>query len=186
MRKVIFQMMVSVDGYFEGPNHELDWHLVDAEFNAYAAAFLDSLDALLFGRVTYQLMASYWPTSMANDDDPIIAGKMNALQKIVFSKSLDKVEWQNSRLVKDNFAAEVSKLKQQPGKDIAIFGSSDLAVELSEHGLIDEYRILVAPIALGNGKPLFKGLKSRLKLKFLRAKTFKSGVVMLEYAPAGK
>jgi dihydrofolate reductase len=183
MRKVIFQMMVSLDGYFEGPNREIDWHLVDEEFNDVASEFLDTVDTLLFGRVTYQLMAGYWPTELATTDDPIIAAKMNSLQKIVFSKMLNKVEWNNSRLVKENIAEEVSELKKQPGKNMAIFGSSDLAVLLMKHGLIDEFHIFVNPVVLGGGKPLFKGLNERFKFRLLRTQVFGSGVVMHCYQP---
>ncbi len=183
MRKIILSNLVSLDGYFEGPNREIDWHNVDEEFNEYAIDFLNSVDTLLFGRVTYQLMASYWPTPTAIENDPIVADKMNSLPKIVFSRTLDKVEWENSRLVNENIAEEVSKLKQQPGKDLAIFGSSDLALTLIQHGLIDEYRIIVNPVVLGNGKPLFKGIKNRLNLKLLKTKVFRSGNVCLYYEP---
>src|SRR6185295_1195127 len=115
MRKVIFQMMISLDGFFEGPNREIDWHNVDEEFNEYAIDLLDNVDVLLFGRVTYELMANYWPTLSATTDDPIVASKMNSLPKIVFSRTLEKADWNNTRLVKENIAEEVSKLKQQPG-----------------------------------------------------------------------
>jgi len=181
MRKIIFQMMVSLDGYFEGPNKELDWHLVDDEFNDYASDLLSSVDTLLFGRVTYQLMASYWPTPTAKTNDPLIAEKMNNLPKIVFSKTLAKVEWNNTRLVKENAAEEISKLKREPGKDMAIFGSSDLTVSLMSSGLIDEYRIFVNPVVLGSGKALLKGLKDRLYLNLIRTRIFKSGLVLLCY-----
>ena len=183
MRRIIFQMMVSLDGYFEGPNKELDWHVVDEEFNHYASDLLDSVDTLIFGRVTYQLMASYWPTPAATVNDPVIARKMNGLPKIVFSKSLDEAKWQNTRLVKENAVEEISRLKQQPGKDMAIFGSSDLAVSLTPSGLIDEYRIFFNPIFLGAGKPLLHGLKGRLRLKLMKDRQFNSGVVMLCYQP---
>jgi len=129
-------------------------------------------------------MASYWPTDAAIHDDPEVAGLMNSLSKIVFSRTLDKPEWNNSRLVKNNVVEEVSKLKQQPGKDIAIFGSSDLAVTLAEQGLIDEYRIIVNPLFLGGGTPLLKGIKEKVNLKLLNARIFKSGNVLLYYAPA--
>ena len=184
MRKIIFQMMVSLDGYFEGPNKELDWHLVDEEFNEYASDLLGSVDTILFGRLTYQLMAGYWPTSAAKTNDPVIAAKMNSLRKIVFSKTLAKAEWNNTVLVKDNAAEEILKLKRQPGKDMVIFGSSDLTVSLMDSDLVDEYRIFVNPVVLASGKPLLKGLKDRLSLSFIRAKIFKSGLVMLCYGPA--
>jgi dihydrofolate reductase len=183
MRKIIFQMMITVDGFFEGPDRELDWHIVDKDFNNYAIDLLDSVDTILFGRVTYQMMADYWPTPSAIEDDPIIAERMNFLPKVVFSSTLEKVEWQNSRLVKGNISEEVTRLKHQPGKDMAIFGSSDLAVELTTFGLIDEYRIIVNPIALGSGKRLFKGLHERLRLKLIKTNTFSSGTVLLCYQP---
>jgi dihydrofolate reductase len=183
MRKVFLFNMVTLDGFFEGPNQDISWHHVDDEFNEFAIDQLHEIDTLLFGRVTYQGMASYWPTEFAISNDPVVAGLMNNLPKIVFSKTLEKADWNNSRLVKENAAEEVSKLKQQPGKDIAIFGSSDLAVTLAENHLIDEYRIIVNPVFLGSGTSLLKGIKERLNLKLLKAKTFKSGNVLLYYAP---
>jgi dihydrofolate reductase len=183
MRKVIFFMLTSLDGYFEGPDRDINWHNVDDEFNEFAVQQTGEFGALLFGRVTYELMASYWPTEAAKRDDPIVAGLMNSLPKVVFSKTLQKVDWENTRLVKDNFVESVSKLKQEAGKDIAIFGSSDLTVILMEQGLVDEYRIMVNPIVLGNGKPLFKGVKNKINLKLIKTKTFKSGNVLLHYKP---
>lgn len=181
MRKVFVFDMITLDGLFEGPDHGLDWHNVDAEFNEFAIQQLDEIDALLFGRATYQIMASYWPTENARTDDPIVAGKMNAMAKIVFSKTLEKAEWNNTRLIKKDVPEEVLKLKQLPGKDIAIFGSSDLTVSLIPHGLIDEFRIMVNPVVLGSGKPLFQGISDKLDLKLLKTKTFKSGNVLLYY-----
>lgn len=183
MREVIFQMMVSLDGYFEGPNREIDWHVVEDEFNAYAIDLLDAVDLLVFGRVTYQLMAGYWPTPDAIENDPVIAAKMNALPKLVFSRTLDHAGWNNTRLVRENPAAELSELKRQPGKDIAIFGSSDLALALIEDKLIDEFRIFVAPVVLGSGKPLLHGIRKRLRLQLARTVVFGSGVVGLFYRP---
>ena len=184
MRKVILFMMVTLDGFFEGPNGEIDWHNVDQEFNKFAIEQMDSVDILLFGRKTYKLMASYWPTPAAATDDPIVADKMNRLPKIVFSKTLSSVEWQNTRLVKENVAEEVAKLVHQPGKDLIIFGSSDLAVTFIQHGLLDEFRVMVNPVVLGSGKPLFKGIDAKLNLKLLKTRTFRSGNVLLYYQPA--
>lgn len=186
MRKIIFFNLISLDGYFEGPNGNIDWHNVDEEFNQFAEEHTAEFGALLFGRVTYELMASYWPTDAAKRDDPVIAKIMNDLPKLVFSNTLQKVDWENTRLVKTNFVEEVTKLKQQPGKDIAIFGSSDLAVSFLEHGLIDEFRIMVNPIVLGGGKPLLKGIANKLVLKLVKTKVFKSGNILLYYQPVGK
>lgn len=186
MRKVIFQMMISVDGYFEGPNREIDWHNVDNEFNDYAISFLKSVDTLLFGRVTYELMAGYWPTEAALSDDPVVAERMNSLEKIVFSRTLAEAGWKNTTLVKKDIAESVEILKQKPGRDIAIFGSSDLALALLPSGLIDELNILISPVILGQGKTLFRGIDSRLYLKLLSTKIFRSGNVLLRYQPVRK
>ena len=179
--------MVTLDGFFEGPNKELDWHIVDEEFNEYAIDLLSNVDAILFGRVTYQLMADYWPAAATNPStsksDLEIADKMNNLPKIVFSKTLQEVEWNNSRLVKENIAEEISKMKQQPGKDMVIFGSGSIVSTFMQHGLIDEYRIIVNPVVLGNGKPLFKGINDKHNLKLLKTRVFSSGIVILFYEP---
>jgi dihydrofolate reductase len=184
MRKILLSMMVTLDGYYAGSNDEIDWHTVGDEFNDYAIAMLDSLDTLIFGRATYVGMASYWPTPTALKNDPIVAGKMNDLSKIVFSRTLEKVEWQNSRLVKEVNPQDILKMKQQPGKDMAIFGSGDLVTTFAQMGLIDDYRILINPVALGSGKPLFQGIQDRLHLKLIGTKTFKTGLVLLQYQPA--
>jgi len=173
--------MVSLDGFFEGSNKEIDWHTVDSEFNAYAIDFLQHLDTLLFGRVTYELMASYWPSQDALSDDPIVANLMNSIQKVVVSNSLKKAEWNNTQLIKENIVEEIRKLKNQKGKDIAIFGSSDLALSLIEADLIDEFRIIISPTVIGEGKSLFAGIGHRLHFKLTKSQTFSSGNVLLHY-----
>ena len=183
MRKVILFNLVTLDGFFEGPNGEIDWHNVDEEFNEFAVHQVNTADGLIFGRVTYELMASYWPTPAAQADDPIVAEKMNTMPKIVFSRTLNTVEWNNTRLVKGDAAEEISKIKQQPGRDLLIFGSADLASNLTNLGLIDEYRIMVNPVVLGKGKPLFKDIKGKLNLRLLRTRNFSNGNVLLYYEP---
>ena len=183
MRKLFMFNLITLDGYFEGPDQDISWHNVDAEFNEYAVDMLDSVDTLLFGRVTYELMASFWPTPEAMKNDPLVAGRMNSLPKIVFSRTLHKVAWQNTRLVKDNIEEEIKKMKQQPGKDMVLLGSGDIVAGFAQHGLIDEYRIMVNPVVLGQGKPLFNGIKERLNLKLTNTRTFKSGNVLLYYEP---
>jgi dihydrofolate reductase len=190
MRKVILSNAVTLDGFFEGPNKELDWHIVDEELIQYANDLLSNVDALLFGRVTYQLMADYWPATATNPSasksDLEIADKMNNLPKIVFSKTLKQAEWNNSRLVKENIAQEISKMKQQSGKDMVIFGSGSIVSTFTQLGLIDEYRIIVNPVVLGNGKPLFRGINDKHNLKLLKTKVLGSGVVILYYQPIGR
>ena len=186
MRKVIFFMLISLDGYFEGRNHAIDWHNVDAEFQQFSLAQLDSAGLLLFGRVTYELMAGFWPTAAAARDDPLTAAAMNRLPKVVFSRTLDHASWQHTRLVKENILEEVRRLKDEPGKDIFIFGSSDLSVALLQHGLIDEFRLLVNPLVLGAGTALFHGIQENLHLQLLQTQTFKNGNVLLVYQPEVK
>ncbi len=172
--------MMTLDGFLEGPNHDLSWHNVDAEFNDFATRQLDEIGALLFGRVTFQMMASYWPTPVAIESDPEVAGRMNALPKFVFSRTLDQAGWENATLVRGNAEEEVARLTQEPGKDLAIFGSGDLAASLLPSGLIDEFRIMINPVLLGRGKPLFQNAGEH-KLKVVRTRTFESGNVLLVY-----
>jgi dihydrofolate reductase len=186
MRNVVLSMQVSLDGFIARANGELDWHLVDREFNEYARDLLDSFDTLVFGRVTYQLMASYWPTAITNDPvEARIAERLNTLPKVVFSRTLQKVEWKNSRLATGGVAEEIRKMKEQPGKDIGIGGTSLVAV-LAPLGLIDDYRILVVPVVLGSGKSLFKDIKKSISLKLRETRTFGSGLVLLAYQPEKK
>jgi dihydrofolate reductase len=181
MRKLFLFNLISLDGFFEGPNRELDWHNVDSEFNDFAIQQLDSIDLILFGRITYEMMASYWPTEDAVKNDPVVAGRMNSINKIVFSKTLPKADWNNTTLIKDNAPEEVEKLKNQPGKDIAIFGSFGLAFTLLPDKLIDEFRIMINPVVLGKGKQMFDSITDRLHLKLIGTKVFKSGNVLLYY-----
>jgi dihydrofolate reductase len=181
MSKMILFNMMSVDGYFEGPNKELNWHNVDNEFNDFAIEQLSSASLLIFGRLTYEMMAAYWTTPTALENDPIVAEKMNSISKIVFSKTLDNADWNNTRLLKGNLELECKQLKQQKGKNLFIFGSANLASTLSHLGLIDEYRIMINPVLLGKGNPLFRKTKEQLNLKLIRTRTFSSGNVLLFY-----
>lgn len=178
-------MLTSLDGYFEGSAGDLSWHNVDEEFNEFAVEQLNAAGTLLFGRVTYQLMASYWPTPSAKTNDPVVAEKMNTTPKLVFSNLLEKANWQNTGLIKDDFVGEMQKLRQQSSKDMLILGSSDLAVTFIEHGLIDEFRVMVNPLVLGDGKSLFKAIKRKLTLKLIKTRVFKNGNVLLYYEPMG-
>ncbi|WP_409271729.1 dihydrofolate reductase family protein [Neobacillus sp. SCS-31] len=176
MRKLIAQELVSLDGFFSGANGEIDWHIVDDEYTEYALDLLNSVSMLLFGRVTYQLMASYWPNE-SNE----IAHKMNSLQKIVFSKTLESVVWKNTKIVSDSYIDEIQTLKQQPGKDLLILGSAELVSFLLNKGLIDELHLTVVPIVLGSGKPLFREMQNRMKITLFKSKTLGCGSVQLFY-----
>jgi dihydrofolate reductase len=183
MRKIILFNMMTLDGFFEGTNHSLDWHNVDTEFNEFADEQLNSVDTLIFGRKTYDLMVSYWTTPAALTNDPVIANQMNSKSKIVFSKTMTKAEWNNTRLIKENIKVEMEKLKHLAGQDIIIMGSANLASTFRQLDLIDEYRIMINPIILGQGTPLFNQPPERLNLKLIKTKTFNSGNVLLYYEP---
>ena len=180
MRKLIVSNHITLDGFFEGPNHEIDWFNRDEEAFAYSRTMLGAVDTILFGRVTYEMMARYWPAAPKEE----IADKMNSLPKVVFSRTIDKLNWNNSRLVEGNAVEEISRLKQQPGKDLAILGSAALASFALQQGLIDEYRIILNPVLLGRGNPLFKGIEKRINLKLVNTQALSSGTVVLYYQTA--
>lgn len=185
MRKVFLFMMTSIDGYMEGEDHDLSWHNVDAEFNTFAVEQLNEADTIVFGRKTYQLMESYWPTKDGLQDDPVVAKYMNETPKVVFSHTLKGVTetdtWKNVRLVKENVAQEIARLKEQPGKDIIVLGSNNLCVTLLELGLLDEIRIMVAPVVIGKGTPLFAGIKDKVPFTRTKERQFGNGNVLLYY-----
>jgi len=181
MRKLIMWNLMTLDGFFEGPKSwDLDWHdtVWGEEMERYAIEQSKSTGALLFGRVTYEGMASYWPTQKGE-----IADFMNTIPKVVFSRTLKKADWNNTTLVKENTVEQVVKLKRQPGKNLFVFGSADLSSMLLKHGLFDELDLAVAPLLLGRGNPLFKTSPDRLKMKLLGARPLKSGGVILRYQP---
>ena len=183
MRKIVLFNLMTLDGYFEGENADISWHNVDQEFNDFAIAQLKTADMLLFGRKTYQLMAAYWPTAEGIKDNPVIADLMNQIDKIVFSKSLERAHWDHARVISEGLLDEVKKLKSIPGKDVFIFGSADLSSTLIDHDLIDEFRIMINPLILGNGTPMFQNITTKIDLQLLKTKVFGNGNVLLNYIP---
>jgi dihydrofolate reductase len=186
MRKVILFMHVSLDGFVQGPNDwDINWIAFDEELEKYSKDTLSTVDTVLWGRGTHLGMQQYWTSVPSNPEasqhDIEHAQWINKTTKIVFSTTLVKTDWNNSRLVKENIAEEIANLKQQPGKDMIILGSPRFAHSLMQLGLIDEYRINVNPIVLGDGLPLFKDLKDRINLKLIENKTLNSGVIGLVY-----
>lgn len=172
-------MMVTLDGYFEGPGHDLSWHNTDEEFVKFAEEQLDETDTLIFGRKTYEMMAAFWPTQHALKEDHGTAVRMNKLHKVVFSHSALEVDWENTEASTD-LATKIEELTSQNGKDIAVMGSSHLGKEMLEAGLLDEVRIMVNPVFIGSGSTLFEGLSKKLTLTDTR--TFKNGNVLLSYS----
>ena len=185
MRKLVLFMHLSLDGYAAGPNGELDFMTYDEELALWADELMKTVGSPVYGRTTYQLMESYWPTVLTKPNVPkqalAHAQWVENVPKIVFSRTLNEVTWNNTRLIKGNIAEEVEKLKQQPGKDLVIFGSPGLSADLMNLGLIDEYKFTVHPVIVANGISVFKNNKSKSKLKLIEAATLKSGVVTLHY-----
>ena len=182
-KKVIYLMMVSLDGFVEGPHREIDWPIIDEELHTAVNDQQSAIDTYLYGRRMYQLMAADWPPL---DTDPSVPGYMvefariwKAMPKVVFSKTLDRVEW-NSRLAMGSVADEVARLKAQPGKDLAV-GGARLASTFIRLGLVDEYRLFVHPVVVGGGTPYFPALDAPLTLRLVETRTFGSGVVYLCY-----
>ncbi|MFS8131055.1 MAG: dihydrofolate reductase family protein [Candidatus Dojkabacteria bacterium] len=184
MRKIIVSEMISIDGYYKDAEDKIEWHIVDEDFNAFASEFEKTVDTILFGRKTYQMFESYWPVALNEPekiaDDQDIAQFIVDAKKVVISKSLDKVTWNNSVLIKDNVVEEIKKLKEEEGKDIVVYGSGSIVKMLQDEGLIDEYIIIVSPTILGKGKSMFEGVDmQRLKLKETRK--FGNGNFVLWY-----
>jgi dihydrofolate reductase len=186
MRRLAVFNNVTLDGYFTGLNGDLSWAhsgSEDAEFNAFVADNASGGGRLVLGRVTYELMAGYWPTPSAIKNDPVVAEGMNSMPKVVFSRTLDKVSWSNTKLVKGDIASEIRKMKQEPGEDMAILGSGSIVSQLARTGLIDEYQIVVSPVVIGQGRTMFDGLKEKLNFKLTETRTFGNGKVFLRYQP---
>ena len=183
-RLVVFNS-VSLDGYFTDKNNDMSWaHKNDPEFNAFSSENAKGGGTLLFGRVTYEMMASFWPTPSAKEQMPAVAEGMNNLSKVVFSRTLDQATWKNTKLVKGDPATEVRKMKKTFGADMVILGSGTIVSQLAQEGLIDEYQLIVNPIVLGSGRTLFEGVKKRLNLKRTKTRNFGNGNALLCYEPA--
>jgi dihydrofolate reductase len=176
-------MSVSLDGFIEGPDRELDWHRVDDELHRHFNEQLGAMGAFMSGRVTHELMAGFWPTA---DSDPSSTGPMvefariwRDMPKIVFSRTLERADW-NTTVVRDVDPNQVRELKAQPGGDL-VLGGADVAAAFMRHDLIDEYRLYVHPVVIGRGKPLFPAADTKLDLQLAEARTFGNGVVLLRY-----
>ena len=184
MPKLVVFNSVSLDGYFTDANGDMSWaHKKDSEWQAFVSENASGGGQLLFGRVTYGLMASFWPTPFAAQSNPAVVERMNGLPKFVFSRTLDEASWNNTTLLKGELTAEVRKLKQMPGPDIVLMGSGSIVAQLADAGLIDEYQIVLNPLVLGNGRTLFEDVKKKLPMKFTGSRAFDNGNVVLSYEP---
>jgi dihydrofolate reductase len=184
MRRLAVFNSVTLDGYFVDMKGDMSWaHQDDAEWNAFVADNASGEAVLVFGRVTYEMMASWWPTPQALQSLPAVAERMNSLQKVVFSRTLDRASWSNTTLVKGDMVRAVRKMKQEPGNDLVILGSGSIVAQLAQEGLIDEYQIALNPVALGAGRTMFDGIRERLRLKLTQTRSFANGNVFLRYEP---
>jgi dihydrofolate reductase len=185
MRKLIFFMHTSLDGFVAGLNGEMDWIKVEDEIFDFVGTMTDQSDTALYGRVTYQMMESYWPTAgnqpNASKHDKEHSAWYNKVSKVVLSKTISEIGLDNTRVLGDHLADKINKIKEQDGKNILIFGSPGASHSLLKEGLIDEFWLFVNPLLLGQGIPLFKGLIETTKLKLIETKTFSCGVVALHY-----
>lgn len=183
MRKIVAGLFVSLDGVYEAPDQ---WHFpyFNDEMGDAVQAQMDASDAMLLGRITYQEFAEYWPRQ--SNDEVDIADYMNNTPKYVVSETLRAADWQNSTLINSDLVAELTRLKEQPGKNIGVTGSGTLVQSLLNDGLLDELRLLVHPIVVGSGKRLFAQRSDRKPLQLLDAQTFSTGVMYLTYAPAAE
>ncbi len=179
---------MSLDGFIEGPNGELDWfHDGDPQFEQYCDEMLDSVGGAVYGRRSYELMVRYWPDAEANPRsarDLAFARKMNALPKVVLSRTLEHATWRNTRIVKDRVLETLTELKREPGKPLVAWAGAGLVGTLSQLGLVDEYRLIVTPVLLGGGTPWSKGIPPTRKLNLVRTTQLGRNLAVLCYEPA--
>lgn len=185
MRKLLVFNQVSLDGYIADARGDMSWaRKDDAEWREYVDKNASGDSDMLFGRVTYEHMASFWPTPVAMQTMPIVAKRMNEAKKVVFSRTLDRATWQNTRLVKTDLAGTVRELKSQPGPALIVMGSGSVVSQLAQEALVDEYQMVVNPIVLGSGKSMFEGVKNAFGLQLRDTRRFTNGNVVLSYSRA--
>ncbi|WP_330442229.1 dihydrofolate reductase family protein [Flavobacterium sp. C4GT6] len=183
MRKLTMYNFITLNGFYKGINEDIRWHRHGSEEEGFSQDSLQHKNTLVFGRVTYQMMASYWPTAMAMESMPEVAKGMNSAEKIVFSNTLTQTDWQNTKILTGDIIETMRNLKQQSGNDMTILGSGSIVSQMANANLIDNYEIMIDPVAIGNGTPLFKGIDNNLNLKLTNSRVFKSGVILLSYEP---
>jgi dihydrofolate reductase len=196
MRRIVMFNWITADGYFAGPSGDLDWVVADEEQAKMAANDISGFDTVLFGRRTYEIFEAFWGHVVVDDSGTVpdphhpgrrssehgtIAIALNNMTKIVFSKTLGRLTWRNSRLLHELEPGEIETMKSQPGKDMIVFGSGSIVSQLTQHALIDEYKFVVCPILLGSGRQLLSDVSKRLRLNLLEAKGLRSGDVVLRY-----
>jgi dihydrofolate reductase len=183
MKTLASFVITSLDGFYEGANGEFDWPVVDEEFNDFAIRQLDEAGTLGFGRATYQHMAAHWPTKQAQANDPAITSRMNSKPKLVFSTTLQHAGWSNTDIIAGEAVQRITAIKAGAGGDLLVLGSANLTANFAAAGVLDELRVMICPIAIGQGRSLFEDLKGRLVLRLVDVRQFGSGNVLLTYRP---
>ncbi|MCO6147243.1 dihydrofolate reductase family protein [Flavobacterium sp. NRK1] len=183
MRKLTVFNFITLNGFYKGPDNDISWHRHGTEEAEYSEKSLRSDNMLLFGRITYEMMASWWPTPMAAEAYPEVAKGMNNAEKIVFSSIIEDPKWNNTKVISENIVEQIRELKKQPGKDMTILGSGCIVSQFAEAGLIDEYQIMIDPVVLCSGTPIFNDMKQGMVLTLTNSKIFKSGTALLIYKP---
>lgn len=183
MRKISVFNFITLNGYFKGAHEDISWHQHGGEEADFASDAANSKEpnALMFGRVTYEMMASFWPTEAGKQANPGVAEGMNRSEKFVFSRTLKSAEWKGTHILRGDIIKETIKLKESPGRDITILGSGSIVAQLAGHGLIDGITLMIDPVVLGSGAALFAGIPGVVKLVLKRSKAFSSGVLLAEY-----
>lgn len=181
MKKLSVFNFLTLNGFYKGLSEDISWHRHGAEEAEFAAQGAQTESTFLFGRKTFEMMASYWPSPQGMKDNPEVAGGMNKSQKIVLSRTLKTVTWQNSQIISSNAMDEIRKLKEKGNNDMTVLGSGTVVAQLADAGLIDVFQFMIDPVVLGKGTPIFDGIMQTLNLKLIGSRTFKSGVVLLTY-----
>ena len=182
MRRLRSYTSISLDGYFTDAKGDMSWaHKRDDEWNAFASSNASGDAALLFGRVTYEMMKAFWPTPQAAQQMPEVAAGMNRMPKYVVSRTLGAADWQNTTVLKGDLVTEITALRAQPGPDLVILGSGSIVAQLAAEGLIDDYQVIVNPVVIGKGRSLFEGVEEPPKLKLKETRAFRNGNVLLSY-----
>ncbi|KQV81987.1 dihydrofolate reductase family protein [Rhizobium sp. Root1220] len=185
MRKLRIFLSISLDGYFADENGDLNWaHSDDTEFNAFVAGNASAGGELVMGRVTYDLMAAYWPTAVAKQNDPVVAEGMNSLPKLVFSRKTREATWANTRLTNDDPVDTIRVLKREQGRDLVVLGSGSIVRQLATAGLVDGFQFVVVPIVLGRGQSVFADIGETIRLQLTGNRAFGNGNLVLTYIPA--
>lgn len=175
---------MTLDGYYKGPNNDISWHPHGGDAAEYASQKSKGENTLVFGRVTYEMMAGFWPSPMAKESFPEVAEGMNKAEKIVFSRTLKNASWSNTRIIHNDIISEMKHLKKTSERDMTILGSGSILAQFASHGLVDTFIIMLDPVAIGKGTPIFQNIENRLDLKLVDQRVFKSGIMVMTYVPA--